>query len=133
MSDQAAKIKCDHKFIDSKQCLKCGWSPDETQTVVRGSDSGSAEAIIRRAIEMQKTIEHGLDNEISREARVVVARCRWCDRNDRPIGDMAIFSYKLAYGGFTGVCKECMNDEKAEARYLLRMDARHNDPSSGTA
>lgn len=19
---------CDHKFIDSKRCLKCGWSPD---------------------------------------------------------------------------------------------------------
>ncbi len=22
-------MTCDHKFIDSKCCLKCGWAPDE--------------------------------------------------------------------------------------------------------
>lgn len=21
--------RCDHKFVDSKVCLKCGWNPDE--------------------------------------------------------------------------------------------------------
>ena len=23
--------RCDHKFIDSNRCLKCGWSPYESQ------------------------------------------------------------------------------------------------------
>jgi hypothetical protein len=53
---------------------------------------------------------------------VVMARCRWCDRNDRPIEAMAIYSYKHSYGGFTGVCKECMDDPTAEARYHYRHD-----------
>jgi hypothetical protein len=22
-----AVVKCDHKFVDSKHCLKCGWTP----------------------------------------------------------------------------------------------------------
>lgn len=49
-----------------------------------------------------------------------IARCRWCDRNDIPTDNMAIFSWKQSYGGFTGVCKACFLDEKAEARYMLR-------------
>lgn len=52
---------------------------------------------------------------------VVMARCRWCDRNDRPIEAMEIYSYKHSHGGFTGVCKDCMNDPAAEARYHERM------------
>lgn len=68
---------------------------------------------------------------------VVMARCRWCDRNDRPIEAMAIYSYKHSYGGFTGVCKDCMNDPAAEARYHERMlkqgeelSKRHNNQVS---
>jgi hypothetical protein len=26
---------CDHKFIDSKSCLKCGWTPPDTSPVLR--------------------------------------------------------------------------------------------------
>ena len=26
----AARIKCDHKFIDSNTCIKCGWNPEDT-------------------------------------------------------------------------------------------------------
>lgn len=25
-------MSCDHKFVDSNRCLKCGWSPDEDKT-----------------------------------------------------------------------------------------------------
>jgi hypothetical protein len=24
-----ARPACDHKFVDSKRCLKCGWSPSD--------------------------------------------------------------------------------------------------------
>lgn len=61
-----------------------------------------------------------------------LARCRWCDRNDRPVEAMAIYSFKQSYGGFTGVCKDCFNDPAAEARYHRRMDARQNQPPHKT-
>ena len=25
--EQEHAVKCDHKFVDSKHCLKCGWTP----------------------------------------------------------------------------------------------------------
>lgn len=50
-----------------------------------------------------------------------LARCRWCDRNDIPMENMAIMSFKSSYGGFTGVCKTCIKDEDAENKYHSRM------------
>ena len=29
-------MKCDHKFIDSKRCLKCGWTPGEVRPALFG-------------------------------------------------------------------------------------------------
>jgi hypothetical protein len=28
---KATAKRCDHKFIDSKNCLKCGWEPTEAE------------------------------------------------------------------------------------------------------
>lgn len=36
-----------------------------------------------------------------------VARCRECQNNEVPLADMAIFSWKVTYGGFTGYCLKC--------------------------
>lgn len=49
------------------------------------------------------------------------ARCRWCDNNNVPLEKMAIYSFKPWFGGFTGVCKECLESPEAEARYHERM------------
>jgi hypothetical protein len=50
------------------------------------------------------------------------ARCRWCEKN-KSFKYMAIFSYKAAFGMFTGVCKKCTTGpgaEQREAAYLAR-------------
>lgn len=36
MSEDASTAKCDHKFIDSNRCLKCGWSPERLVKRERG-------------------------------------------------------------------------------------------------
>jgi hypothetical protein len=28
---EAKQAKCAHKFVDSKKCIKCGWTPEENQ------------------------------------------------------------------------------------------------------
>jgi hypothetical protein len=38
-------------------------------------------------------------------------RCRNCKRNDVPLAEMAVYSWKAAYGGFTGVCDTCIKNE----------------------
>lgn len=39
-------------------------------------------------------------------------RCRECDRNDIPLANMAVFSFKEWFRGFTGICKECVKKEE---------------------
>jgi hypothetical protein len=46
-----------------------------------------------------------------RPERANRARCRVCNNNKIPFNEMAIFSYKISYGGFTGVCKKCIGSE----------------------
>jgi len=45
------------------------------------------------------------------------ARCSHCKRNDISLLNMAVFSWKECFQKFTGVCKECMNEEKEQEFY----------------
>ena len=39
---------CDHKFVDSERCLKCGWEPAPRHVLVNycdGTTSGQAESL----------------------------------------------------------------------------------------
>lgn len=47
-----------------------------------------------------------------------LCRCRWCDRNDVPLSDMAVYSFKVSFGGFTGVCRKCINSDEREVAYF---------------
>lgn len=29
LSKSRVESRCDHKFVDSKNCIRCGWSPEE--------------------------------------------------------------------------------------------------------
>lgn len=56
-----------------------------------------------------------------------LARCRVCDRNDIPVENMAIYSWKISFGGFTGVCAKCINDDHAWVGYNNRIDANRRE------
>ena len=62
-------------------------------------------------------------------------RCRWCEKV-KPARDMAVFSYKVLFGHYTGVCTACMTGpgaEQREAAYLERgMNKTPTSPKGDT-
>ncbi len=63
---------CDHKFVDSNKCLKCGWSPTQVELEVRSKVALMSDVEVSAALEGAKRADSQLTAQSSKPLRSLV-------------------------------------------------------------